>query len=55
MNGFHILVFAFVIVGGLYFIPRAIAHDRNIAALESLDDELLAVEASDAWNRGEWS
>jgi hypothetical protein len=54
MNGFHVLILAFVIVGAFYFIPRAIRHDANLAALEALDDEPLAAEASQAWNRGDW-
>ena len=42
MNGFYVLVLAATIVGAVYFIPRAIRHDRNMAALERLDDEELA-------------
>lgn len=42
MNGFYVLVLAATIVGGVYWIPRAIRHDRNMAALEALDDEELA-------------
>lgn len=36
------------------FIRWAIIND-NLTALEVLDDEPLAAEASAAWNRGEWS
>jgi hypothetical protein len=54
MNGFFILILAFTIVGAVYFIPRALEHDRNLAAMEALDDELLAAEAAEAWERGEW-
>jgi hypothetical protein len=54
MNWFHVLVLAFTIVGACVLIPRALAHDRNLAAMEALDDELLAAEAAEAWNRGEW-
>ena len=35
------------------FIRWAIIND-NLAALEALDDEMLAVEAAEAWERGEW-
>jgi hypothetical protein len=42
MNGFHILVLAFIIVGGTYFIPRAFAADRLWVTLRNLDDEELA-------------
>ena len=42
MNGFHFLVLAFIIVGGVYFIPRAIRHDLVMRDLENLDDEELA-------------
>lgn len=42
MNGFYVLVLAATIVGAVYWIPRAIRHDRNMAALEALDDEELA-------------
>lgn len=42
MNGFYVLVLAATIVGAVYWIPRAIRHDRNMAALERLDDEELA-------------
>lgn len=55
MNGFYVLVFAFTIIGAVYFIPRAIRHDMNLTALENLDDEPFAADASAAWNRGDWS
>ena len=55
MNWFHVLVLAFICVGGPILITRAIRHDRNLAALEALDDERLAAEAADSWNRGDWS
>ena len=42
MNGFYVIVLAATIVGAVYFIPRAIRHDRNMAALERLDDEELS-------------
>ncbi|WP_426940272.1 hypothetical protein [Pseudarthrobacter sp. S6] len=42
MNGFYVLVLAATIVGAVYWIPKAIRHDRNMAALERLDDEELA-------------
>lgn len=54
MNGFFVLVLAATIFGAVYFIPRAIRHDQLLAELEALDDESLATEAADAWNRGEW-
>ena len=55
MNWFHVLVLAFVCVGGPILITRAIRHDQLLAELEALDDEPLAAEAAAAWNRGEWS
>lgn len=42
MNGFHAFILAVTIVGAVYFIPRAIAHDRRMAVIENLDDEELA-------------
>lgn len=42
MNGFYVLVLAATIVGAVYWIPRAVRHDRNMAALERLDDEEFA-------------
>jgi len=42
MNGFHFLVFAAVIVGAVYYLPRAIRHDKWLRDLEALDDEELA-------------
>lgn len=42
MNGVHFLVFVFVVFGATYWIPRLVRHDRNMAALERLDDEELA-------------
>jgi hypothetical protein len=36
------LVLAFIIVGGTYFIPRAFAADRLWVTLRNLDDEELA-------------
>ena len=41
-NAFQFVVFVFVVFGAVYWIPRAIRHDRNMAALEALDDEELA-------------
>lgn len=35
------------------FIRWAVIND-NLSTLEHLDDEPLAAEASEAWNRGEW-
>lgn len=54
MNGIQFAVFVAIIFAALYYIPRAIRHDRNLAAMEALDDEALAAEASEAWSRGEW-
>jgi len=42
INGFHFLVFAAVIFGIVYVIPRAIKHDLVMRDLERLDDEELA-------------
>ena len=42
INGFHFLVFAAVIFGIVYVIPRAIRHDLVMRDLENLDDEELA-------------
>ena len=42
INGFHFLVFAAVIFGIVYVIPRAIKHDLVMRDLENLDDEELA-------------
>ena len=53
MNGVHFLVFAFTVFGATYWIPRLVRHDRNMAALERLDDEELAAlleEFPDALN-----
>jgi len=58
MNGFHILVLAFVIVGAVYWIPRAIKHDRLLAAIEALDNEELAAALElypDLLDRGRWT
>jgi len=41
MNGFYILVFAATIVGAVYYLPRAIRHDKWLRDLEALDDEEL--------------
>lgn len=54
MNGIFALILAFTIAGSVYWIPRAIRYDQLLAELEALDDEPLAAEAADAWNRGEW-
>ena len=42
MNGFHILVLAFIIVGGTILIPRALRYDRWAFDMDNLDDEELA-------------
>lgn len=46
------LILAAAVMAGV-FIRWAVANDR-IAALENLDDEQLAGDAADAWNRGQW-
>lgn len=54
ITGLHFLVFAATVFGAVYLIPRAIRHDRNMAALERLDDEELAAvleEFPDILNR----
>jgi hypothetical protein len=53
VNGFFVLVLAATIFGAFVLIPWARSLDR-MDALEDLDDEALAIEAADAWNRGEW-
>lgn len=58
MNGFFVLVLAFTIVGAVYWIPKAIRHDRIMAAIEALDDEKLAAaleEFPDLLDRGRWA
>lgn len=49
MTALVVAMAAFALVG----IFWAIRND-NIDAMEALDDEALADEAADAWNRGEW-
>lgn len=57
MNGVFVLILAATIVGAVFWIPRAIRHDRIMAALESLDDEELAdvleqfPDLLDGWKR----
>lgn len=50
MTALVVALAAFAFVG----IFWAIRND-NLAALEALDDETLAIIAADAWNRGDWS
>lgn len=45
MNGLHLLVLAFVIVGAVYAVPRVMALDVVLRDMEDLDDEQLAVLA----------
>lgn len=42
LNGFYVLAWAALIIGGAILIPRAVAHDRLWRELDSLDDEGLA-------------
>lgn len=42
LNGLYMLAWVALIMGAVRYIPRAIAHDRRMAALENLDDEELA-------------
>jgi hypothetical protein len=42
MNGFYVLVLAATIVGAVYWIPRALAHDRWMFEMDNLDDDELA-------------
>ena len=42
LNGVYALAWVALIVGAVVMIPRAVRHDRNMAALEALDDEELA-------------
>jgi len=57
MNGFHILILAFVFVGGVILIPRAIRHDIYLRNIEAMDDEELAAalaEFPDLLDRRAW-
>lgn len=47
------LVLAMAIFAAVFIRP-ALAND-NLDALEALDDEPLAAEAAQAWNRGDWA
>ena len=42
LNGIYVLAWVAVIVGAVVWIPKAIRHDRYLAAIEALDDEELA-------------
>ncbi|QWY79682.1 membrane protein [Arthrobacter phage Persistence] len=42
LNGLYVLAWAALIVGAAIIIPRAMRHDRIMAALENMDDEELA-------------
>ena len=42
MNGLHFAIFAFIVFGATYWIPRLIRHDRLMRDIEALDDEELA-------------
>lgn len=53
MNGIQFAIVVGIIFAAVFLIPRAIRND-NIAALENLEDEQLAGDAADAWNRGQW-
>jgi len=60
VNGFHFLVFAFVVLGSCVMIPAAMRHDRVLAELEEIDYDALADDANtryeddaDAWRKGE--
>ena len=58
LNGFFALVLAATIVGAVYWIPRAIRHDRMMAAIEAMDDEELAAalaEFPDLLDRRGWA
>jgi len=58
VNGFYVLILAATIVGAVYWIPRAIRHDRILASIEAMDDEELAAaleEFPDLLDRGRWA
>ena len=54
MNGFYVLVLAVTIFGVVYWIPRAIRHDRIMAVLDNLDDEELAAALDEFPDLLEW-
>jgi hypothetical protein len=54
MNGFYVLVLAVTIFGVVYWIPRAIRHDRIMAVLDNLDDEELAAVLDEFPDLLEW-
>lgn len=54
MNGFFVLVLSATIVGAVYWIPKAIRHDRIMFALDSLDDEELAAALDEFPDLLEW-
>jgi hypothetical protein len=42
MNGFHVLVLAFIFVAGPILIKKALRYDRWVFEMDNLDDEELA-------------
>ena len=42
LNGLYVAAWVALIIAAAVLIPRAIRHDRAMAALENLDDEELA-------------
>ena len=54
MNGFHMLVLAFIIVGGTILIPRALRYDRWAFQVDNLDDEELAAALAEFPDLLDW-
>lgn len=54
LNGLYVLAWAAVIAAAVYYIPKAIRHDRLMFELDNLDDEELAAALDEFPDLLEW-
>jgi len=54
LNGIYVLAWAAVIAAAVYYIPKAIRHDRLMFEIDNLDDEELAAALAEFPDLLEW-
>lgn len=54
MNGFHVLVLAFIFVAGPILIKKALRYDRWAFEMDNLDDEELAAALAEFPDLLDW-
>jgi len=54
INGLYVLAWVALIAAAVYYIPKALRHDRLMFELDSLDDEELSAALDEFPDLLEW-